>query len=122
MAKVEYKDIDHYHAAFPDEIRQRLQTVRELIHRIAPEAKEVISYSIPALKIDKKFLIYYCAFAKHLTISNPWSQELLAEFESELKSYKISKAAIQFPHNKPLPLDLIERIIRFRKKEVDAAA
>ncbi|HEV7379493.1 MAG TPA: DUF1801 domain-containing protein [Dyadobacter sp.] len=121
MTKVEYKDIDHYHAVFPDEIQQRLQTVRELVHRISPDAKEVISYSIPAFRIDKKFLIYYCAFPKHLTISNPWSQALLAEFESELKGYKISKAAIQFPHNKPLPLDLIERIIKFRKMEVDTA-
>lgn len=121
MAKVEYKDIDHYQAAFPDEIRQRLQAVRELVHKIVPDAKEVISYSIPAFKIDKTFLIYYCAFAKQLTISNPWSKELLAEFEIELKSFKISKAAIQFPHHKPLPLDLIERIITFRKKEVDTS-
>ncbi len=119
MAKTDYKSIDEYQEVLPKEIQERLQTIRELVHKVAPRAEEVISYQIPAFKIDKKFLIYYSAFAKHLTLSSPWSQALLDEFATELKAMKVSKSAIQFPYDKPLPLDFIERLLRFRKKEVE---
>lgn len=120
MAKTDFKTIDEYHKEFPKEIQVKMQTIREWVHQIAPEAEEVISYQIPAFKIGKYFLIYYCAFAKHLTLSSPWSNAFLAEFENDLKSYKVSKSAIQIPHNKPMPTDLIKRILKFRKKEVTA--
>ncbi|MCH5687406.1 DUF1801 domain-containing protein [Niabella sp. W65] len=107
MAKTDYQNIDEYHSAFPGEMQQRLQQVRSIIKKIAPEAEEVISYQIPAFKIGKKFLIYYAAFAKHLTLSSPWSQALLQRFEADLKGLKVSKSAIQFPNDKPLPLQLI---------------
>lgn len=53
MAKTDYKTIDRYHAAFPEEAAERMQKVRDVIHNIAPEAEEVISYQIPAFKIGK---------------------------------------------------------------------
>jgi uncharacterized protein YdhG (YjbR/CyaY superfamily) len=119
MAKTDFQNIDEYHNTFEGEALARLNTVRDIIHNIAPEASEVISYQIPAFKIGPKaFLIYYCAFAKHISISNPWSPALLNEFETELKNYKISKSVIQFPHDQELPIDLISRIIKFRKKEI----
>jgi uncharacterized protein YdhG (YjbR/CyaY superfamily) len=121
MAKTDYKTVDEYHDTFPEDVQQRMQTVRELIHKIAPEAEEVISYQIPAFKIGKNFLIYYGAFDKHLTISHPWSKELLAAFEPELKTMKVSKSAIQLPYNKDLPVKFIEQLLKFRKKEVDDA-
>lgn len=117
MAKTDYKSIEEYHEAFPAEIQARMQTIRELVHKIAPEAGEVISYQIPAFKIGKKFLIYYAAFDKHLSISNPWSEALLKAFEQELKGLKTSKSVIQFPHDTDLPLAFIERLLQFRKKE-----
>jgi uncharacterized protein YdhG (YjbR/CyaY superfamily) len=118
MAKTDYKTIDEYHNAFAGDIVERMQTIRTVVHKIAPEAQEVISYQIPAFKIGEKFhLIYYCAFPKHLTLSSPWSEALLKAFETELKGMKVSKSAIQFPHDKPLPIDLIEAIIKFRKAE-----
>lgn len=118
MAKTDYKSINEYHQAFPEEISDRMQTIRELTHKVAREAEEVISYQIPAFKIGKKFLIYYGAFEKHLTISHPWSEALLKKFETELKAFKVSKSVIQFPHNAKLPLDFIERILLFRKDEI----
>lgn len=118
MAKTDYQNIDEYHSAFPGEMQQRLQQVRSIIKEIAPEAEEVISYQIPAFKIGKKFLIYYAAFAKHLTLSSPWSQALLQRFEADLKGLKVSKSAIQFPNDKPLPLQLIRGIVAFRKEEL----
>ena len=121
MAKTDYKTIDEYHQAFPEEVQARMQTIRELVHDIAPEAQEVIRYQIPAFKLGAKFhLIYYCAFAKHLTLSSPWSQAMLNEFATELSGMKVSKSAIQFPHKKPLQTELIRRIIEFRKAEHEA--
>lgn len=121
MAKTDYKSIDEYHRAFPGDVQKRMQGIRELIHTIAPEAEEVISYQIPAFKIGKKFLIYYAAFANHITLSSPWSEGFLKEFASELKSFKVSKSVIRFPHDKPLPMDFIRHILKYRKKEVEAA-
>lgn len=118
MAKTDYRSINEYQQAFPDELVERMQTVRELIHQLVPEAEEVISYQIPAFKIGKSFLIYYAAFAKHITLSHPWSDAFLKEFETELKGYKVSKSAIQFPNDKPLPLPFIKSLLKFRKGEV----
>jgi uncharacterized protein YdhG (YjbR/CyaY superfamily) len=121
MAKTDYKTIDEYHEVFAGDILERMKTVRALVHEVAPEVEEVISYQIPAFKLGEKYhLIYYCAFAKHLTISSPWSETMLKAFETELKDYKVSKSAIQLPHDKPLPLDLISRILKFRKAEFEA--
>lgn len=117
MAKTDYKTIDEYHQAFPGELEQRMQSIRELVHQVAPEAEEVISYQIPAFKIGKSFLIYYSAYAKHISLSSPWSAALLKEFEKELKAFQVSKSAIQLPNDKPLPLDFVKRILKFRKKE-----
>ena len=121
MAKTDYKTIEEYHKLFSGDTLKRMQTIRELVHKVAPEVEEVISYQIPAFKLgDKYHLIYYCAFPKHLTISSPWSEAMLKEFEVELKDYKVSKSAIQLPLGKPLPLDLIKRILEFRKKDFEA--
>lgn len=120
MAKTDFKSIDEYHRTFSGEVLERMKIIRSLILEIAPEAEEVISYQIPAFKIGSKLhLIYYCGFEKHLSLSSPWSQAFLEEFESDLKGMKVSKSVIQFPLNKELPLDLIKRILLFRKKEID---
>lgn len=118
MAKTDYKSINEYHEAFPKNVQERMQSVRELVHSLVPGVEEVISYQIPAFKVGKKFLIYYAGFDKHLTLSNPWSAALLREFEEELKGLKTSKAAMQFPHNKDLPMAFIKRLLEFRKTEI----
>jgi len=121
MAKTTYTNIDAYHASFQEEVQERMQTIRGIVHKIAPDAEEVISYSIPAFKIGKHFLIYYSAYAKHISLSSPWSSALLAKFEVELTAYKVSKSAIQLPLDKDLPVKFIEQIVKFRKQEVAAA-
>lgn len=120
MAKTAYQTIDEYHNAYSGEVLERMQQIRATICRIAPEAEEVISYQIPAFKIGKQFLIYYAAFAKHLTLSHPWTAAFLQHFESELQGMKVSKSAIQFPLDQPLDMQLVERMITFRKQEVTA--
>ena len=118
MAKTNYQTIEEYHAAFTGEVLDRMQSLRKLIQKIVPEAEEVISYQIPAFKIGKDFLIYYSAYAKHITISHPWSTDLLKKFEKELKEYVVSKSAIQLPHNQELPMEFLEKLLRFRKEEI----
>lgn len=118
MAKTDFKTIDEYHSTFSGASLERMKAVRDLVHQVAPEAEEVISYQIPAFKIGKQFLVYYCTFDKHLSISHPWSPALLEAFEPELQGLKVSKSVIQFPHNKELPLDFIKRLLQFRKQEV----
>ena len=117
MAKTDFKTIDEYHATFPAGIQERMQQIREIVNAAVPGVEEVISYQIPAFKIGKLFLIYYSAYTKHISLSSPWSEELLKAFASDLKGYKVTKSAIQFPNDQPLPLDLIRRIVMFRKNE-----
>lgn len=119
MAKTDYKTIDEYHCAFPPELVERMELIRKLIHEIVPEVEEVISYQIPCFKY-KGYLIYYSAYARHISLSYPFSEGLLKAVEPELKKYKVSKSAIQLPNSEPLPLDLIKKIVAWRKKENEA--
>lgn len=121
MAKTDFKSIDEYHQAFPSDVQERMQAIRNIVHKIVPEAEEVISYQIPCFKY-KGYLLYYSAYAKHISLSYPFSEALLKKFEKELKGYKVSKSAIQLPSNEPLPLDLIKGIVAFRKKENEETA
>lgn len=121
MAKTDYKTIDQYHSTFPAETVKRMQEIRDIIHKVVPEVEEVISYQIPCFKYQG-YLIYYAGFANHISLSSPYSQALLTNFKTELKKYKVSKSAIQFPHSEPLPVKLITGIIKFRKEENVTAA
>ncbi|MRG45077.1 DUF1801 domain-containing protein [Chitinophaga sp. SYP-B3965] len=116
MAKTDFKTIDEYHHTHPAELQERMQSIRDLIHKEVPGVEEVISYQIPCFKY-KGYLIYYSAYAKHISLSYPYSEALLKKFDKELKKLKVSKSAIQFPNSEPLPLDLIKGIVAFRKKE-----
>ena len=119
MAKTDFKSIDQYHKAFPPEVAERMQQIRNVVHKVVHDAEETISYQIPCFKYNG-YLIYYSAYTNHISLSNPYSKEFLEEFAEDLKGYKVSKSAIQFPNNKPLPLDLISRMIEFRRKENSA--
>lgn len=118
MAKTDFKSIDQYHKTFPKDIHARMQSIRDTVNKAVPDAEEVISYQIPCFKY-KGYLIYYAGFAKHISLSYPYSDKLLKAFAKELKKYKVSKSAIQFPNDEELPLDLIKGIVEFRKKEND---
>lgn len=121
MAKTDFQNIDQYHAIFPSEVVERMETIRGIIKKEVPEAEEVISYQIPAFKFHG-FLIYYSAYKSHISLSHPFSAALLNEFKTELANYKVSKSAIQLPLEEPLPVALIKKLIQFRKKENLAAA
>jgi uncharacterized protein YdhG (YjbR/CyaY superfamily) len=116
MAKTNYQTIDEYHQVFNGETLARMQTIRNIIKDEVSGAEECISYQIPCIKY-KGYLIYYCAFPKHISLSHPYSNAFREHFKIDLEGYKTSKSVIQFPLNQPFPEKLIKKIIRFRKKE-----
>jgi len=108
------KDVDEYISIFPDKIQELLKEMRATIKKAAPEAEEVISYQMPAYKFYG-MLIYFAAFKNHIGLYPGVSG--IETFKEELSVYKGAKGSVQFPLNKPLPLDLIARIVRFRVTE-----
>jgi uncharacterized protein YdhG (YjbR/CyaY superfamily) len=107
-------DVDAYIAGFPPEIRKRLEKVRATIRKAAPQAEEGISYRIASYRLEG-VLIYFAGFAHHIGMYP--APRGSAKFRDELAGYEGGKGTVQFPHAKPLPLDLIRRIVRFRAAE-----
>ena len=108
------ESIDEYIAQFPGEIQDLLQKLRRAVKESAPEAREAISYRIPTFKLDGN-LVHFAAFRDHISFF-PTSSGIDA-FREELSGYKISKGTIRFPFDKPVPFDLVRRIVRFRVQE-----
>ncbi|NBP55453.1 DUF1801 domain-containing protein [bacterium] len=95
-------------------IQPKLELLRQAIREVAPEVEEVISYNMPTFKLNK-VLVYYAVNKNHIGFY-PTPSPIL-HFQKELKPYKTSKGAIQFPLDQPLPIDLIQKIVKFRIKE-----
>lgn len=114
-SNLHYKDINEYHTSQPPKIRKVLEELRQTIKQAAPHATETISYGMPAFRLNK-VLVYYAVHKKYIGLyptPNP-----IVHFKKELEEYKTSKGAIQFPIDKPLPLELIKKIVKFRVEEV----
>lgn len=111
MEQPKPKNIDQYIANFPAATQKLLQQVRETIHLAVPDAKEVISYGMPAFK-QKGILVYFAGYAKHIGFYPTGSG--IEAFKNEFGDYKWSKGAVQFPIDQPLPLELITRITKFK--------
>ncbi|PWS32287.1 iron chaperone [Pedobacter paludis] len=111
MEKPEPKTIDEYIAHFPAKTQKILQEVRETIQQAVPNATEVISYKMPAFK-QQGILVYFAGYAKHIGFYPTGSG--IDAFQHEFGNYKWSKGAVQFPIDKPMPLDLITRITKFK--------
>lgn len=107
--------VDNYISGFPPEKQERLHLIRETITKNAPGATESIAYGMPAYKTDGKPLVYFGGFEKHIGLyATPTGHD---KFKKELSAYKQGKGSVQFPDNKPLPLDLISEIVKFRVEE-----
>jgi uncharacterized protein YdhG (YjbR/CyaY superfamily) len=106
--------IDQYILNFPLDIQKKLTKLRSVINENAPGVEEKISYQMPTFYL-KGNLVHFAAYKKHIGFyPTPSAIEF---FQKELKEYKTSKGAIQFPIDNPLPYDLIKRIVEFRVKE-----
>lgn len=110
-----FRNVDEYIGSFPVEVQELLKQVRKTIREAAPEAEESISYGMPAYKLFKKPLVYFAGFERHIGFyATPTGH---SQFAKELSAYKQGKGSVQFPIDKPMPLDLISRITRFRAEE-----
>ena len=108
------KDIDEYIAGYPKETRKSLEQLRATIKKAAPKAEEIISYGMPAFKLNG-MLVWFAAHKKHIGFYPRVSG--IESFKKELSIYKGSKGSVQFPLDKPLPLGLITKIVKFRVHE-----
>jgi uncharacterized protein YdhG (YjbR/CyaY superfamily) len=106
--------IDQYIEGFPKEIRIILSELRSAIRTAAPQASEKISYQIPTFYFNGN-LVHFAAYKTHIGFY-PTSSGIAA-FQKELAKYKTAKGTVQFPIDKPLPLDLIKRMVKFRVME-----
>src|SRR5258708_3622930 len=114
MKNTHATDIDEYIAGFPKDIQQMLEDVRAAIRKAAPEAEEAIKYAIPTFTLNGN-LVHFAAFKNHIGFyPTPTG---IASFAKELSAYKGAKGSVQFPLDKPMPLTLISRIVKFRVKK-----
>lgn len=107
-------DVDAYIAGFPKETQTLLEQLRATIMKAAPDAEEVISYQMPAYRYNG-MLVYFAGYKNHVGFY-PGAAGIEA-FKKELSVFKGAKGSVQFPLDKPLPIQLVARIVAFRVKE-----
>jgi uncharacterized protein YdhG (YjbR/CyaY superfamily) len=112
--KKSFKTTDEYIALFPKDIQEILEEIRQAIKEAAPQAQETISYKMPAFRQDS-ILVWFAAFKDHIGFFPKTSA--IEAFKKELSGYKTSKGTVQFALDKPIPLDLIKKMVKFRVKE-----
>ena len=111
------RNIDEYIAGFPVNIQARLQELRDTIKRAVPAAEETISYNMPAFKLNGVYLIYFAGWKNHISLY-PFSSAMEASLP-EAAAYKTSgRGTIQFPVDKPLPVEFVEMIVKLREREI----
>jgi len=108
------QNVDSYIASFSPEVQLILEKIRLTIRQAAPDAQEVISYSMPAFRQDG-ILVYFAAFKKHIGLYPPVRGD--AKLEKAISVYAGEKGNLQFPLDRPIPYRLIERIVKLRVKQ-----
>jgi len=109
--KAAYESTDEYISRFPSEVQGILNELRKVIKESAPEAREKISYQMPTFDLHGN-LVHFAAYQKHIGFY-PGASGIEA-FQQELSAYKGAKGSVQFPIDKPLPYELISRIVEYR--------
>ena len=113
------RDIDEYIADFPADVQKLLEKIRRTIRKAAPGAKEAIKYQMPTFILNGN-LIHFAAFKKHIGLYP--APRGIEEFKDEMAPYLGAKSTLRFPLDKPIPFDLITRIVKFRvQKNVQTA-
>lgn len=115
MAEVDFDSVDDYIDAQPMSSRKVLERVRATIRRAIPKAEETISYGIPTYKVDGVVVVYFAGWKKHYSLY-PVSAPVLAECSDVEGSYTLEKSTIRFPLGEPVPVGLIECIVKARLK------
>jgi uncharacterized protein YdhG (YjbR/CyaY superfamily) len=114
MAKKGFTSIDKYIAACPPQSQERLQKIRETIKKLVPDAKERISYQIACFELNGRNLIHFAGWKNHVSLYPiPAGDEA---FENEISKYADGKGTLKFPLDEPLPLKLIEKVVKLHLK------
>ena len=116
VARKHYTTVSEYIADFPDDVQIVLKKLRTTIRKVVPEADEVISYNIPTFKLNGKYVIYFAGFEHHVSLY-PITDGTRKKFGKELAPYLSGKGTAKFPLDKPLPLGLIAKIVKYKLKE-----
>ena len=106
--------VDEYISTLPNDVKEILDNLRKVIKETAPEAQEAISYNMPGYKLNG-MLIWFAAAKNHIGLY-PTASPIIV-FKEALKDYKTSKGAIQFPIDKPIPMDLVREIVKYKVEE-----
>jgi uncharacterized protein YdhG (YjbR/CyaY superfamily) len=117
LANSDFKSVDEYIASQPEAVQGVLKRVRSTIRKAIPGAEELISYKIPSYKLHGGPVLYFAGWKRHYSLY-PATGHLVAAFKDDLAAYEVSKGTIRFPLSQPVPVRLIERIAKFRAKEV----
>ena len=117
MAKTDFKSVDEYIASQPENVQGVLECVRSTIRKAVPGAEEVISYKMPTYKLRGGPVLYFSGWKQHYSLYAA-TDPVVAAFKDEFAPYKVHKGTIRFPLSEPVPVKLIERIAKFRAKEV----
>ena len=114
IARREFRTIDEYINSFPPGIREILEQLRTTIHENAPGAQETITYGIPTFTLHGN-LVHFGAYEQHIGFYP--TPPVIQAFEDELAPYHHAKGSVRFPLDKPIPFDLVRRMVRFRVEE-----
>jgi len=115
--KREIESVDEYIAAQPEAAQRALELVRTAIRKAVPKAEESITYKMPTYKMHGERLIYFAGWKQHYSLY-PATKRLIATLKNDLKPYEVVKSTVRFSLAEPVPAKLIERIAKFRAKEV----
>jgi len=120
MAKMRsYSTVDEYIALAEPKLKKALKDIRKTIKATAPKAEEVISYQIPGYKYHG-MLVFFAGWKNHVSLyPAPWKAE---ELKKEMSAYEGSKGTIKFPLDKPMPLTLIKKMVKYRMKDNETRA
>ncbi len=114
-------EVDEYLRGVEEPKRSTLQAVRVSILEIVPDAEQVISYRVPAFRVDRRTIAGFASFKDHLSYL-PFSGSVLAKLAEDLDGYTMTKSALHFPVDRPLPRSLVERLIAARLAEIRHAS
>lgn len=110
------KNIDEFIAEHPKDVQVILEKIRAIVRKAAPDAMETIAYGIPTFKLDGKNVVHFSAYARHIGFYP--APSCIETFKKEISEYKSAKGSVQFPLDKPMPFDLISRMVAFRIKNL----
>lgn len=114
-SKVSFSSVDEYIASFPNDVQEIMEKLRATIRASAPGSEEKISYQMPTFTLNGKYLVYFAGWKTHIAFYG--APRGSAEFKEDLSAYETGRGTLRFPLDRPLPLDLITKIVKYRVAE-----